>query len=128
MAHYRTFFDDRFVGSWDIEGKDATITIAAVKAEKLRKRDGDGTDTKLSISVRGSEKGFIVNKTNARIIAGLYGNDTDAWIGQQITLYATDVSAFGGVHRCIRVRDRRPAGRPAQPQQPARQREPGEEG
>ena len=46
------------------------------------------------------------NTGNARIIAALYGDDTDGWIGQKITLYAAQVSAFGQIQPAIRVRDK----------------------
>ena len=42
---------------------------------------------KLKIDLKGKEKAFICNITNARTIAALYGEETDEWIGKEITLY-----------------------------------------
>jgi hypothetical protein len=52
-----------------------------------------------------TDKGLIVNKTNAKAIARVHGNEMDGWVGKSITLFATTCEAFGekGVP-CIRVR------------------------
>ena len=47
---------------------------------------------------------MVLNKTNAGIIAKLYGTDTDAWVGKKIVIYATTCKAFGETVECVRVK------------------------
>jgi len=51
----------------------------------------------------------VLNKTNAKIIASLHGNETDDWPGKKIILYATEVDFRGEIVDAIRVRKRIPA-------------------
>ena len=51
--------------------------------------------TKIILRFEETDKGFVLNKTNARRIADMYGPDTDAWVGKKITLAAEDTE-FGG--------------------------------
>jgi len=39
MADFRSFFDQQFVGAWDLEGRDVTVTIAKVAGGEVM---GDG--------------------------------------------------------------------------------------
>ena len=50
-----------------------------------------------------SEKGLILNKTNARKIAAMYGDEMDDWIGKKIILAAEDVEYAGQMVKGIRV-------------------------
>lgn len=53
-------------------------------------------------------RGMVLNKTNSRTIAGLYGPDTDKWKTKKIELYRSEASFQGKTVPCIRVRDTRP--------------------
>lgn len=55
------------------------------------------------------ERGLVINKTNSRVIAALYGTDTDSWLGQKVALYRSETSYQGKVVPCIRVRDKAPS-------------------
>jgi hypothetical protein len=50
---------------------------------------------------------MVMNKTNAKLIASHYGDDTDNWTGKEITLYPTTCQAFGETVPCIRVRGKK---------------------
>jgi hypothetical protein len=102
MADYRSMFDRKFVGAWDLGGKDVTVKIAKVKAETLRNRAG--ADKKPVVYFEGTSKGFALNKTNSKTIAAMYGNDTDAWIGKSITIYPSKTSFGNDEVDAIRVR------------------------
>ena len=108
MAHYMTMFDRDYIGAFDLDGKDATVTIVSVTAGQLT-APGGKKNKKPVVKFEGKEKGLALNKTNCKTIAGLYGVDTEAWVGKQITLYPT-TTTFGAeeVH-CIRVRPTIPA-------------------
>lgn len=54
------------------------------------------------------DRGLVLNKTNSRTIASLYGSNTDDWIGEQITIYRSETSFQNKTVPCIRVKDVRP--------------------
>lgn len=55
------------------------------------------------------EKALILNKTNGKAVAKLYGKDTRTWIGKPLTLVATEVDFRGDLVDAIRVRTAQPA-------------------
>lgn len=143
MADYRSMFDRDYIGAWDLGGKDVVVTIASVKAGELRAQ-GNRKEKKPIVYFVGKEKGFALNKTNAKTIAQLYGNDTTEWVGKRITIFPTTTTFGSDIVDCIRVRPRIPAGKSARsnappdtpepgprepsPEDVAAMREPGEEG
>jgi hypothetical protein len=86
----------------DVPKEGRVYTILAV--EPVDFDDGP----KLNVTFKGSDKTLVCNRTNASIIAELHGDDTDDWIGQRITLYATKVDFSGKRVDAIRVRDQVP--------------------
>jgi hypothetical protein len=101
-------FDREFIGAWDLQGRDFTVTIAKVVAGNLT-APGGRKAKKPIVHIVGAEKAFILNKTNAKTIASLYGNDTAAWVGKQITIYATKAQFGSEMIEAIRVRPVPPA-------------------
>ena len=51
-----------------------------------------------------TDKGLVLNKTNAAAIAKTHGDDSDEWIGQAIELYPAVTQFNGNTVDCIRVR------------------------
>lgn len=102
-----TFSD--YVKAADLQGRTATVTIASVSIEEI------GKDRKPVVYFRGKEKGMVLNKTNANTISALYGDETDNWVNQPVTLYVAWVDFQGKSVEAIRVRA--PQGQ--QPQQQA---------
>lgn len=117
---YRTMFDKDFIGSWDLFDKagnpvDAVVTIDSVTVEEIT-GEGGRKDNCPVMRMQGKKKGFILNVTNCRSIAGMYGNDVDGWVGKKITLYSatTDFGRRKNID-CIRVREVVPGGAPHDP-------------
>ncbi len=105
MAHYRKMFDERFIGSWDLEGHESVkVTIEDVKREELRAGPGAAAEHKPVIYFKGKKKGMVCNRTNAKRIAEKHGEDVSEWVGKQIEIYVEKVSAFGAQHAALRVR------------------------
>ncbi len=82
--------------------KTLTLTIRDIKPEKLRNSAGK-EEVKQVLYFAETQKGFVLNKTNAKRIATLYGKMTGDWAGKQITLYTEPVQAFGETHNALRV-------------------------
>lgn len=124
--NYRSMFPKQYLAAEDLDGREVTLTIAKLEREKVK--TDSGTEQKWTIHFQemldrvkrdpnAINKRLIANITQARMIAKLYGNETDNWIGERITIYPTTCNAFGDPHTpCIRIRDRVPP--------PKEQREP----
>ena len=112
MPNVNDMFPSKYLKASDVGDTDLALTIVAVDEETI----GQGSDADIKSVVYFSEtpKGMVLNKTNAKAIASLYGDESDDWAGNQIRLYATEVDFKGEQMLALRVRLRAP--------QPARQR------
>jgi hypothetical protein len=138
MPHWRSFTDRDYIYSYDLGGKDRTLTIERVvgatitgdKGKKSKKPVVFFKESKEDPDT-GKKKGLALNATNGKSIAALYGNDTDAWIGKRITLYSTTTEMGGETVECIRVRKSIPSSKEkanGTEAEPTEAREPGAEG
>jgi hypothetical protein len=144
MPDFRSMYDSNYLYAFDLKGRDVTVTIKSVEAVKVKNADKKESKKPLlrfrEMKV-GDERGLVLCKTNGKTIAAMYGNDTDAWIGKRITLFASNVDAFGQTVEAIRIKnvipaakakpgeftDAQPAPAPEAPEH-AGSREPGEDG
>lgn len=104
-------FPSNFLKADDLNGKPVTLRIAGVVIEELGQ--GKDKERKLIISFAGTEKKLVCNKTNANTISKLYGDDTDMWVNQRITLTPREVDFQGEMKWAIRVSLTKPAPAPA---------------
>ncbi len=51
----------------------------------------------------GKEKGIVLNKTNAEMVAAAYGDETDDWHGKRVSIYSTTTSYQGKNVPCLRL-------------------------
>lgn len=107
MADWRSMFDREYIGAWDLGDKDVIVTIVKAQGVEL-KMQGGIKNKKPVIWFDGKEKGMVLNKTNSKTIAALYGNDTANWIGKPISIYATRTTFGSEEVDCIRVRPAAP--------------------
>lgn len=107
-------FPSKFVCAADLNGKPINKTIKGVKGEDLRMEDGS-KERKYLLYFSDAKKPLVLNKTNAHLIAGMYGGESDAWAGKPITLYPTTCSCFGETVDCIRIKDKPPTPKDAEP-------------
>ena len=109
QVHWRAMFDSRWLYAHDLNGKDVTLTISKVEKGELLNQD-QKTEHKpvLSFVEPKSNKRLVLNKTNAKTVATLYGNSVSGWVGKRITLYPTTTRAFGQTVDCIRIRPQVP--------------------
>lgn len=67
-----------------------------IKSIDLMEFEQDGKpQRKLVLEFEGKEKKLACNKTNARTIAALHGDETDNWVGKEITLYNDPTVSMG---------------------------------
>lgn len=110
MTHYRKLFDEgKYLGAWHLPAdRDAIVEIEAVAAGVLER--GQQKTRKPILRLRGKKLLFALNKTNAKTIATMYGQDIEKWSGKPIALYVgtTRDPDGGGQCACVRVRPRAP--------------------
>ena len=111
MVDVRLLFPSQFIAAADLKGRDVTLTISRLGiGESLRAEGGKAVKkhivyfAEMDKRPEDDRKKWVLNKTNAKTIAKLYGNDTDAWIGKRITLFPTTCQSFGETVDCIRVK------------------------
>lgn len=93
-------FPSKYVKGEDIAAKGSvTVTIRDVTIEKM----GKDQEENPVVWFEKTEKGMVLKKTNAMVIKGLYGPDTDGWRGKRITLTTTKMNAFGDTQTVIVV-------------------------
>lgn len=91
-------FPSQYLKSEDIGQARPVVVMDRVEVEEV----GDGH--KPVLYFRGKEKGLILNKTNAGMIAEITGSDeTDTWRGKRILLYQTKTDFQGKRVPCIRI-------------------------
>lgn len=94
-------FPSNFLKAEDLNGKSVVVAISKVEFDTIGKDSKEGR--KLIVSFSGKEKKMVVNKTNAKTIEKLYGDDTDNWIGKSIKLVTREVEFQGDVVWALRV-------------------------
>lgn len=99
-------FPSKWLKSGDIEGDDLVLTIARVEIETVGQ--GEDAEQKPIVYFDETEKGLVLNKTNADSIARLHGPETDAWTGKRIALFSTEVDFGGKQTLALRVRLKSP--------------------
>ena len=124
MDARKMFPPTEYLGAEDMEGRgDTTLTISRITMEKPPQAENNERSPIVSFAEmdkrpKNKRKRWVLNKTNMRSIAKFYGFDTDNWIGERVTLYATTCMAWGEKTGCIRVRDRKPQSYPPESETP----------
>lgn len=90
-------FPGTYLKAGDLQGRRVTVTMSHVNIEEL------GGEHKPVLYFEGKERGLVLNKTNANIIAELHGPETDDWVGHKITIYPARVEFQGKIVDAIRV-------------------------
>lgn len=96
-------FPSKYLKADDAED-DLIVTIKGVKVETVGQ--GQKAEQKPVVYFNEHEKGMVLNKTNAKMIAKIAGSDdTDDWKGVKIRVIATEVEFQGDLVMALRVRE-----------------------
>lgn len=101
-------FPSKYIKANDLKGHDVLVTVARVTREDVG-GNGEEGDIKPIVYFQGTKKGLVLNKTNCNRIASMYGPETDAWVGKQVTLFPTETEFGGNMVDCIRIRKGNPS-------------------
>lgn len=113
MTHIDEAFPSKYLSASDLKGQVLTVTIARFAVEEV----GETKDEKYIFYFEGMPKGLVLNKTNGRRIAAIYGNELEGWIGKSIMLHPALTEYQGNEIECIRVKKEAPP--PAVPTTPS---------
>lgn len=102
-------FPSKFLKADDIDGEVQAI-ITKLAWERMKDDEGKEEDKPILYFLK-VEKGLVLNKTNAKRISEIHGDETDDWPGKKIILTKEWVEAFGKADWAIRVK-MQPPGRP----------------
>lgn len=92
--------DDKF----QIDGQ--TFIIDAVFPEEIRGNDGSVKEN-LVVRLKGVEKLLSLNQTNLTILATDFGDDTDNWVNEKITLMVVSTKFKGEITQGIQVKPKK---------------------
>jgi hypothetical protein len=86
--------NEAFPNTSDFLKKDDLPKPVKVKIDDIDLIEFDD-QKKLVLAFKGKDKKFVCNKTNARTIAAIFGNETDSWIGKEITIFNDPTVSMG---------------------------------
>ena len=113
------FFPERYLKGSDVlraRDGEVTLTICDVQVERIVGTQGKSDDciviffeeTRAKAKREGikpdDEKRYILTRPVKKVLTAMFGPDTDAWIGEKITIYTEHGKWFGKESDAIRVR------------------------
>lgn len=102
-THYKRLMNPDFIGAYSLnEGEDLTVVIAGVAREIIT--GSGGKKEECTVAQLKGNKPFILNSTNQKSIAKLYGPYIEDWAGKPITLFASTTKLAGDTVECLRIR------------------------
>lgn len=98
-------FPSNFLKAQDVTdaGGEMDLTIFTVEMKEFDTDEG-GKEKKAVLHFT-NEKRMVLNKTNAGLIAQMFGDDTDKWTNQNITLIVQEVTFGNKTVPAIRVKN-----------------------
>lgn len=108
MPNIDDLFPSKYLKASDLEDGDLEVTIDNVTVEDVG-GNGKPEDHKPVATLRGLEKAWVLNRTNAGVLKAAFGGATEGWTGNDILLFPTSVSFSGRMVPAIRCRAVPPA-------------------
>lgn len=106
--HYKLLNPSRFLGAADLLGAEPTYKILGVVMEEIEEDVPKGQPPKFKrkglVRLEGAEKGWLLNVTNAKALATMFGEEVEKWTGHRVTLCSEIVTSFGETAPAVRVR------------------------
>ena len=103
-THWKILANPDYIGAyWLPDGQDVTVVIDYVVREMITGTGGKKEECTVA-HLKGGVKPFILNATNSKSIAKLYGNYIEDWAGKPITLFASTARLAGDTVECLRIR------------------------
>lgn len=102
-THYKRLMNPDYIGAYSLnEGEDLTVVISHVAREVITGTGGKKEEC--TVAHLKNQKPMILNSTNQKSIAKLYGPYIEDWQGRPITLFASTTKLAGDTVECLRIR------------------------
>ena len=103
-THYKKLINPDYLGAYSLEpGQDMILTIKEVKREMITGTGGKKEECPVC-HWQENQKPMIMNVTNMKTIAKLYGPYIEKWPGQKVQIYASTTKFGGDTVECLRIR------------------------
>lgn len=102
-THYKQLMNPDYFGAYALpDGNDLTVKIKKVERKTVKMAGGKSEDC--TICQLYGHKPLILNATNGKTIAKLYGPFVQDWEEKQITMFASTTKFGGDIVECVRIR------------------------
>lgn len=98
-------FPSNFLKAADVTDAGGEMDMTVFTVEMKEFDNDEGGKEKKAVLIFSNDKRMVLNKTNAGLIAQMFGDDTDKWINQNITLIVQDVPFGNKTVPAIRVKN-----------------------
>lgn len=103
-THWKSLQNPDYIGAFSLQpDEDLTVVIDYVIREQITGTGGKKEECSVA-HLKNGVKPLILNVTNSKSIAKLYGNFVEEWAGKPITLFASTTKFGGEVVDCLRIR------------------------
>jgi hypothetical protein len=90
---FDNLYGSKYFSVADLNGGQTRVKIGKTDVQEVREKDGS-KKLKYALYFEGHDKALLLNKTNAKKLADVYGKDRNAWVGNSIELYS-ETTTFG---------------------------------
>lgn len=111
-----TMFPSKYLAGVDFEDEDQILTIKELDEEEFDDKER-GKTLKYILWFKEEDKPLILNKTNVNNLIGLFGPETDDWIGQKVYVGASEVDFQGKTTMAVRIRIKKVKSKPKSAEQ-----------
>jgi len=94
--------ESQFLEAGSFNGKKVARKIVSIRTG-VKLKNERGTSVKPAFRLEGEEKEWILNTTNLKSLAKLYGYQAEGFVGKWVVLHGVIVEAFGSEKLSIRV-------------------------
>ena len=94
MPKLSEMLPSRFLKKDDVQ-QPALVTVADIEQVNVAP-EGKPAENKWTMTFNELDKPLVLNSTNMNVLASIYGDDSDGWLGKQIVIYHDPNVSFGG--------------------------------
>lgn len=94
--------ESKWLKAADLQGRKHRVVISGLEVVEFSEKNGK-KEKKVGLTLEGKQRGLMLNKTNAQVIAKQHGDDMEKWPGKEINIYPTTTDFGGEMVDCIRV-------------------------
>lgn len=108
-THWKNLFEKKsmLLGSHNLNvGEELVLQIDNVSIQSIKNQNGKNESVPV-VQFRNANP-MVLNITNARMIASLYGELHENWVGKYIQLYSAEIKVKGEKITALRVRPKMP--------------------